>query len=103
MTTTDNDPHRRLLFVSRSLFVDTAAHCGRHEVHTPARGPSSPHPAIGNIYAVVREGGRDQRYRVLLWDAEGNALITDPGGRLQIASHRRGFVRLEGGPSPAAE
>lgn len=96
MTTTDNDPERRLLFISGSLPVDTAAHCGRHKVHTPADGPPSPHPAIGNVHAVVREGNRDQRYRVLLWDAQGNALIANPGGRLDIASHRQGFVRLEG-------
>ncbi|MFI9415136.1 hypothetical protein [Nocardia gamkensis] len=72
-------------------------------MHTPADEPSSPHPAIGNVHAVVREGDHDERYRVLLWDAEGNALIANSGGRLEIASHRRGFVRLEGSPSRAAE
>ncbi|MGW4720982.1 hypothetical protein [Nocardia sp. NPDC004260] len=102
MTTTDNNPQRPL-FISGSLSVNTAAHRGRHEVHAPAGEPSSPHPAIGNVDAVVREGDREQRYRVLLWDGEGNALIATPGGQLDIASHRQGFVRLEGRSSRAAE
>jgi hypothetical protein len=68
---------------------------------TPAH-QRSPYPVISDVHAVVREGERDQLYRVLRWDGEGNALIADPAGWLEIAANRPGFLRLEGRPPSAA-
>ncbi|WP_201298325.1 hypothetical protein [Nocardia sp. CY41] len=108
MTTIENRP-ARTSFVAGALSAQAVAHHGRGESSTippvlhPAAHQRSPRPAIGNVHAVVREGERDQLYRVLWWDAEGNALIANPAGWLEIAANRPGFLRLEGRPPPPAE
>jgi hypothetical protein len=108
MTAIENDPEQTP-FVPGALSAQAVAHHGRREsstlpavLHAPAH-ERSPYPAIGNVHAVVREGERDQPYRVLLWDAAGNALIANPAGWLEIAANRPRFLRLEGRSPPAAE
>ncbi|WP_249645362.1 hypothetical protein [Nocardia sputi] len=108
MTTIENDPEQ-IPFVPGALSAHAVARHGRGEssmlapvLHSTPAHQQSPYPAIGNVHAVVREGDYDQLYRVLLWDAEGNALIANPAGWLEIAANRPGFLRLEGRPPPVA-